>query len=102
MEQMFSFQTAKGAYPMFKHKPPTKTKKATGKSFKFAEITYPLSGGKAVGDEAQIALLFHQGGPSASYYGRTITHEDTYCYRVDGIEGTFDSIAEAISAIDAL
>lgn len=84
---------------MFKHKPPTKTKKATGKSFKFAEVTYNLSGGKAVGDEAQIALLFHQGGESASYYGRTITHEGTYCYRVDGIKEPFDSIADAMSSI---
>lgn len=87
---------------MFKHKTPTKTKKATGKSFKFAEVTYNLSGGKAVGDEAQIALLFHQGGQAASYYGRTITYEDTYCYRVDGIEAPFDSIADAMSGIQAL
>jgi hypothetical protein len=87
---------------MFKHKPPTKTKKATGKSFKFAEVTYNLAGGKAVGDEAQIALLFHQGGQSASYYGRTITYEDTYSYRVDGIEEPFDSIADAMSGIQAL
>lgn len=84
---------------MFKHKPPTKTKKATGKSFKFAEISYGLAGGKAIGDEAQIALLFHQGGQSASYYGRTITHEGAYRYRVDGIEEPFDSIADAMSAI---
>ncbi|MFN3430387.1 MAG: hypothetical protein ACK46X_10575 [Candidatus Sericytochromatia bacterium] len=84
---------------MFKHKPPTKTKKATGKSFKFAEVTYDLAGGKAVGDEAQIALLFHQGGESASYYGRTITHEGPYSYRVDGITDPFDSIADAMSAI---
>lgn len=84
---------------MFKNKPPTKTKKATGKSFKFAEISYDLSGGKAVGDEAQIALLFHQGGQSASYYGRTIIHEDTYSFRVDGVEESFDSIADAMSSI---
>lgn len=87
---------------MFKHKTPTKTKKAIGKSFKFDEVTYALSGGKAVGDEAQIALLFHQGGEVASYYGRTVTHEGAYCYRVEGIVEPFDSIAEAMSAIDAL
>lgn len=87
---------------MFKNKPPTKTKKATGKRFKFAEVTYELSSGKAVGDEAQIALLFHQGGEAASYYGRTITYEDTYCYRVDGIVEPFDSIAEAMSSIHSL
>ena len=87
---------------MFKNKPPTKTKKATGKSFKFAEVTYELSGGKAVGDEAQIALLFHQGGEAASYYGRTITHEGTYFYRVEGIAESFDSIADAMSSIESL
>jgi hypothetical protein len=87
---------------MFKQKPQTKTKKATGKSFTFADITYELSGGKAVGDEAEIALLFHQGGPAASYYGRTITHEGAYCYRVEGIEDTFDAIADAMSAVSAL
>lgn len=87
---------------MFKQKPPTKTKKATGKSFKFAEVTYELSGGKAVGDEAQIALLFHQGGEVASYYGRTITHEGPYCYWVEGIVEPFESIAEAMSSIRTL
>ena len=87
---------------MFKNKPPTKTKKATGKSFKFAEITYALSGGKAVGDEAQIALLFHQGGAAASYYGRTITYEGTYCYRVEGLMEPFDSIADAMRGIETL
>lgn len=84
---------------MFKHKTPTKTKKATGKGFKFDEVTYALAGGKAVGDEAQIALLFHQGGTTASYYGQTLTHEGAYCYRVEGVEATFESIADAMSAI---
>jgi hypothetical protein len=87
---------------MFKHKTPTKTKKATGKSFKFDEVTYDLSGGKAVGDEAQIALLFHQGGEAASYYGRTITHEGAYCYRVEGFTEPFESIADAMSSIHTL
>ncbi len=84
---------------MFKQKPPTRTKKVAGKSFKFAEIAYPLAGGKAVGDEGQIALLFHQGGLAASYYGRTITHESAYRYRVDGMVEPFDAIADAMSAI---
>lgn len=87
---------------MFKHKPPTKAKKAAGKSFKLDEITYALAGGKASGDEAQIALLFHQGGTSASYYGRTITHEGAYQYGVEGFPTPFESIADALRAIDTL
>ena len=87
---------------MFKHKPPTKAKKASGKSFKFDEITYALAGGKATGDEAQIALLFHQGGTAASYYGHAITRDGAYCYHVEGIVAPFESIADALRAIDAL
>lgn len=86
---------------MFKHKPPTKAKKASGKSFKFDEVVYPLASGKAVGDEAQIALLFHQGGTTASYYGRSITYEGAYRYGVEGFPEPFESIADALAAIDA-
>ena len=87
---------------MFKHKPPTKAKKAVGRSFKFDEITYELSGGKAVGDEAQIALLFHQGGESASYYGHTITFDGPYSYHVAGIPEPFEAIADALEGIRRL
>ncbi len=87
---------------MFKHKTPTKAKKAVGKSFKLDEITYALASGKAVGDEGQIALLFHQGGTTASYYGRSITHAGSYQYLVEGIPAPFESIADALQAIDAL
>lgn len=80
---------------MFKNK----TKKARGTTFKYEETDYELAYGKAVTDEGGIALVFQQGGQTATYYGKKITKLGDYKYQTEDVEGTFEDIKTAMAAI---